>query len=197
MTYTVQDHYFRRAKKEDYLARSVYKLEQIQKKYKILRAGARVLDLGAAPGSWLQLAGSIAGHSGFVAGIDIKPFEHSFPRHVLTFEGDIFDEEFTGKILDAYGPFDVVLSDMAPSTSGIRVADCARSALLFERALEIARSALKPEGHFLGKIFQGSEFHAILIEIKKQFAQVRVIRPDATRKQSKEVYILAMHLKRK
>jgi 23S rRNA (uridine2552-2'-O)-methyltransferase len=197
MTFTVQDHYFRRAKKENYLARAFYKLEEIQNKYKVLRPGNRVLDLGAAPGSWLQLADGIVGRSGLAVGIDLKPIEHSFPAHVLTFQGDIYDQDFLAQILERFAPFDVVLSDMAPSTSGIKVADSARSALLFESALEIAKSALRPRGHFLGKIFQGSEFHAILTDIKKHFAQVRVVRPEATRKQSKEVYILAMHLKKK
>ena len=197
MTYIVQDHYFLRAKKESYLARAFYKLEEVQNRYKILRPGNRVLDLGAAPGSWLQLTAGIVGRSGLVAGIDLKPVDHSFPDHVLTFQGDIFDQDFVAAICEQLAPFDVVLSDMAPSTSGIRVADSARSALLFERALEIARFALKPKGNFLGKIFHGSELHPILADIKKHFAQVRVVRPDATRKQSKEVYILAMHLKQK
>jgi 23S rRNA (uridine2552-2'-O)-methyltransferase len=196
MAFTVQDHYFRKAKKQHYLTRAVYKLEEIQKKYKILRKGCRVLDLGAAPGSWIQLARGIIGQSGLIVGIDLKPIEHPFPNSVVTLQGDIFDREFVEATLRDHLPFDVVLSDMAPATSGIRVADSARSALLFERAFEIARWALQPGGTFLAKIFHGSEFHQLLAELKKQFGQTRVIRPEATRKQSKEIYVLALNLKR-
>ena len=197
MAFTVQDHYFLKAKKEHYLARAIYKLEEIQKKYKILRVGDRVLDLGAAPGSWIQLTGGIVGKSGLVVGIDLKPIGHTFPNNVLTLQGDIFDLEFVETALHGHVPFDIVLSDMAPATSGIRVADSARSALLFERAFEIARGALKPGGTFLAKIFHGSEFHQLLAEVKKDFGQTRAIRPEATRKQSREIYILAMNLRRK
>ena len=195
MAFTVQDHYFHKAKKQHYLARAVYKLEEIQKKYKILKAGDRVLDLGAAPGSWIQLASGVVGRSGLVVGIDLKPIEHAFPNHVATLAGDIFDRGFIEAALRDRLPFDVVLSDMAPATSGIKVADSARSALLFERALEIAGWALRPGGTFLAKIFQGSEFHQLLSEVKKQFVSTRAIRPQATRKQSREIYILAMNLK--
>ncbi len=195
MTFDFRDHYFQKAKKDNYLARAVYKLEEIQKKYRILRPGNRVLDLGAAPGSWIQLAEKVSGPSGLVVGIDIKAIEKTFPGHVVTMRGDIFDREFVETGLRDYIPFDVVLSDMAPSTSGIRVADSARSALLFERAFEIALSVLKPGGTFLAKIFQGTEFHQLLIEVKKRFQQTRVVKPEASRKQSREIYILALNLK--
>lgn len=195
MTFTVQDHYFRMAKKQHYLARAIYKLEEIQKRFKILKAGDRVLDLGAAPGSWIQLAGGIVGGAGRVVGIDLKPIEHAFPKQVVTLQGDIFDHGFVESALRDYVPFNVVLSDMAPATSGIRVADTARSALLFERALEVALWALAPGGSFLAKLFHGSEFHRLLAEIKKQFGLTRVVRPEATRKQSREIYILAMNRK--
>jgi 23S rRNA (uridine2552-2'-O)-methyltransferase len=197
MAFTVQDHYFRKAKKENFLARAFYKLEEIQNRHKILRRGDRVLDLGAAPGSWIQLAEGVVGPSGLVLGIDLKPIEHTFPKHVITLQGDIFDREFVDASLAEYVPFDVVLSDMAPSTSGVKVADAARSALLFERAFEISRAVLKPGGTFLAKIFQGSEFHELLLETKMQFRQTKVIKPDASRKQSKEIYILALNLKQK
>ena len=196
MAFTVQDHYFLKAKKQHYLARAVYKLEEIQKKYKILRAGCRVLDLGAAPGSWIQLARGVVGQSGLIVGIDLKPIEHPFPNRVVTLQGDIFDREFVEEALRGHLPFHVVLSDMAPATSGIKVADSARSALLFERAFEIACWALQPGGTFLAKIFHGSEFHQLLAQLKQQFGRTRVIRPEATRKQSREIYILAMNLKR-
>ncbi|MCE5334027.1 MAG: RlmE family RNA methyltransferase [Desulfobacteraceae bacterium] len=197
MAFTVQDHYFRKAKKEHYLARAIYKLEEIQKKYRILRGGNRVLDLGASPGSWIQLASGIVGPSGLVVGIDLKPIGHVFPAYVTTVQGDIFDREFVDATLAPFIPFDVVLSDMAPSTSGVKVADSARCALLFERAFEIALTALRPGGTFLAKIFQGSEFHQLLSDVKKYFGQTRVVKPEASRKQSKEIYILALNLKQK
>jgi 23S rRNA (uridine2552-2'-O)-methyltransferase len=193
MAFTVQDHYFRKAKKENYLARAVYKLEEIQKRFKILKAGDRVLDLGAAPGSWIQLASGIVGGAGLVFGIDLKPIEHAFPKYVVTLQGDIFDQDFIETVLRDHVPFNAVLSDMAPATSGIKAADSARSALLFERAFEVALWALAPGGTFLAKLFHGSDFHRLLAEAKKQFAQTRVVRPAATRKQSKEIYILALN----
>ena len=122
MAFTVQDHYFRKAKKQNYLARAIYKLEEIQNKHKILRPGHRVLDLGAAPGSWIQLVSGVVGPSGRVVGIDLKRIEHAFPKHVITLQGDIFEREFVEESLQDHLPFDVVLSDMAPSTSGIKVA---------------------------------------------------------------------------
>lgn len=197
MAFRVQDHYFRKAKQERFLARAVYKLEEIQNKYKILRRGDRVLDLGAFPGSWMQLTVRVVGPAGLVVGVDLKPIGHPFPKNVVTLQGDIFDREFVEAGLRDYPPFDVVLSDMAPATSGIRVADSARSALLFDRAFEISLAALKPGGTFLAKIFQGCEFHQSLAEVKKRFRPTRVIKPDASRKQSREIYILALNLQEK
>ncbi len=196
MTFTVQDHYFHKAKKEQYLSRAIYKLEEIQKKYRILRPGHRVLDLGAAPGSWIQLEARVVGPTGLVVGIDLKPIEYAFQNRVITLQGDIFDREFIDAALGDHTPFDAVLSDMAPSTSGIKMADSARSSLLFERAVEIAREVLKPGGTFLAKLFHGSEFHKLLSELKKEYGQTRAIRPEATRKQSREIYILALNLKK-
>ena len=196
MTYAFQDHYFHRAKKEHVLARAVYKLEEIQNRYKLLKPGYRVLDLGAFPGSWLQFTGDIIGSKGLVIGVDMKNLTHSFPGNVIFLQHDIFEPGFAEELAAGYAPIDVVLSDMAPATSGIRVADSARSALLFEQALRVAKMTLKPHGHFLAKIFQGPDFHGLLPEVKKTFTQVKVVKPAASRKQSKEVYILAMGFKR-
>lgn len=196
MSFTFQDHYFHRAKKENYLARAVYKLDEIQKKHKILRAGNRVLDLGAAPGSWMQLTAGIVGPSGLVVGVDLKGIEHSFPPHVVVMQRDIFEEGFEADLLRDFAPFDVILSDMAPATCGIKAADSARSELLFEQAFHLATVLLKPQGHFLSKIFQGSDFHNLLLEVKRRFGAVKVVKPDASRKQSKEIYILAMRFKK-
>ncbi|ABK16692.1 RlmE family RNA methyltransferase [Syntrophobacter fumaroxidans] len=196
MSYTVRDHYFHKAKKEHYLARAVYKLQEIQDRYKILKPGNRVLDLGAAPGSWMQFAREIVGPSGLVVGVDLKGVEHRFPEGVVVLQGDVTDPELARSLSVEHGPFDVVLSDMAPSTSGIRVADSARSALLFESALEMARSALRPGGHFVAKLFQGAEFHVLLQAVKRDFEWVKVTKPDASRKQSKEIYVIGMRLRK-
>lgn len=196
MSYTVRDHYFHKAKKEHYLARAVYKLQEIQDRYKILKPGNRVLDLGAAPGSWMQFAREIVGASGLVVGVDLKGVEHRFPEGVVVLQGDVTDPGLARSLSVEHGPFDVVLSDMAPSTSGIRVADSARSALLFESALEMARSALRPGGHFVAKLFQGAEFHVLLQAVKRDFEWVKVTKPDASRKQSKEIYVIGMRLRK-
>jgi len=190
-----QDHYFHRAKKERYLARAVYKLEEIQNKHRLLHAGDRVLDLGAAPGSWMQLTSRVIGSKGLLVGVDIRKIDHPFPGHVVVVQGDIFDRELMEQLATQYAPFDVLLSDMAPATSGIRVADSARSALLFERAMELVPLMLKSQGHFLAKIFQGQEFHELLTAVKRLFSRVKVVKPDASRKTSREIYILGMHLK--
>lgn len=197
MTHPYQDHYFHRAKKEHYLARAVYKLQEIQNKHRLVRPGDRVLDLGAAPGSWIQLTSRIVGPKGLVVGVDLQPITHPFPENVVTLQQDIFDEAVGGLLASRYGPFDVVLSDMAPRTSGVKSADAARSELLFERALDLACHVLRPGGHFLAKIFQGDAFHALLAGVKKSFRRVKVVKPDASRKQSREIYVLAMEFKGK
>lgn len=196
MKYPFQDHYFHRAKKDRFLARAVYKLDEVQNKYRLLRSGDRVLDLGAAPGSWMQLTSRVVGPKGLVVGVDMKPIEQAFPPHVVVLNRDIVSPDFARELTAQYAPFDVVLSDMAPATCGIRSADSARSALLFETALELARMTLKAQGHFMAKIFQGSDFHDLLVEVKRNFGWVKVVKPDASRKISKEIYILAMRFKK-
>ena len=193
--YKIHDYYFKRAKEQGFLARAVYKLEEIQKRYRILRRGQRVLDLGAAPGSWLQFTERIIGPKGFLVGVDLQPINHPFPEHVTTVQGDVCDPAFVEDLRANYAPFDVVLSDMSPKVSGIKVADAARSALLAEQALLIARETLVAQGHFLTKILQGPDFHKFLVEVKRLFSWVKVVKPTASRKQSREVYILAMRFK--
>lgn len=193
-SYRFQDHYFHRAKKDHYLARAVYKLEEIQNRHRLMRPGDRVLDLGAAPGSWVQLASGVVGPRGRVVAVDIKPMEHPFEGNVTVLQADVFDDALV-ELLRDHAPFDAVLSDMAPATSGIRSADSARSSLLFERALVVAEGTLRPGGHFLAKIFQGSEFHDLLVRVKRRFRRVKVVKPDASRKMSKEIYILGMEYK--
>ena len=143
-----QDHYAIRAKKENYPARSVYKLKEIQHRYGLISAGDRVLDLGCAPGSWLQLAAELVGARGAVIGIDLKPVTVKLPDHAVAYTGNILeDDPELEQHLDL--PFDVVISDMAPATTGHRDVDAARSLQLCEAALAIAQKRLRTGGRFL------------------------------------------------
>ena len=186
-----QDHYFKRAKKEGFPARSVYKLEEIDRRVRLFRPGQRVLDLGSHPGSWLQYCARAVGQRGLVVGVDTRPMSLELPRHVHLYQADVFELQPTD-LQHVASTFDVVLSDLAPATTGIRSADSARSALLFERALALAGELLVPGGHFLGKIFQGRDFDSMVRNMKRMFRHVRGMKPRATRKESKEIYLLGM-----
>lgn len=185
-----QDAYGRRAKREGYAARSVYKLEEIDAKLKILRRGARVLDLGAFPGSWTAYAAEKVQREGRVLGIDLTPFKGELPPNAEMREGDAL--EIDPSALGGPASFDVVLSDMAPSTTGHRFTDQARSEELFLRALAVAESLLAPGGAFVGKIFQGGDFQNMKEEVRRRFTTVRIVRPKATRKESYEVYLCGL-----
>jgi 23S rRNA (uridine2552-2'-O)-methyltransferase len=185
------DVFHRRAKQQGFAARSVFKLEEIDKKYRLLRRGARVLDLGCRPGSWLQYAAGVVGSDGALVGIDRTPLDQPVPGARIVV-GDVFAvaiEELKGP-LDA---FDVVLSDMAPDTSGVRSVDQARSEALFERALEIAELTLSKSGHFVGKLFQGPDWQRLIGRAREGFAEVRTVKPAGSRKESIEQYVVAMN----
>lgn len=182
-----QDSFGRRARSEGFPARSVYKLEEIDRRTQLLRKGQRVLDLGASPGAWTMYAARQVGPTGHVLGIDIKEGETALPAHaeIRVFDANEIDMGELGK------PFDVVMSDMAPNTTGH--GDQFRSYELFMRALEIAVGVLKPGGTFVGKIFQGAEFEDARDEARKHFEKVRIIRPKATRTESYEVFIVGLN----
>ena len=146
------DAAYRRAKKEQYAGRAVFKLEELDAKFRLFKAGGRVLDLGCWPGSWLQFVAPRIGEEGLAVGVDLKAVTIDLPEHVHTFEGDVFKlrpEAFVKK----FGAFTAVISDMAPHTSGDRAGDQHGSEELFLRALTIARGSLRPGGHFAAKIF--------------------------------------------
>ncbi len=191
---TWQDHYTRRAKKEQYPARSVYKLEEIQQKFKLIRSGQRVLDLGCAPGSWLLYAAKIVGDKGQVVGVDLKPLSEKLPANAVVHTGDVFDEN-AGFWNQVAGQFDLILSDMAPSTTGSSSVDAARSFYLCEAALAVARKRLKPGGGFACKIFQGEEFEQMVAAVTDVFKQQKIFKPQSCRKASKEIYIIGMNRK--
>ncbi len=190
-----QDHYFREAKREGFSARSVYKLEEIDKRVRLLRSGQRVLDLGCHPGSWLQYCARVVGKRGLVVGVDTRQVSIELPSHVHFLQADVF-EVSPADLHHLSRVFDVVLSDLAPATTGIRSVDSNRSHMLFQRALTLADHLLEPGGHFLAKVFQGSGFDAITQQLKGKFRKVRVIKPRATRKVSKEIYLLALDKKK-
>jgi 23S rRNA (uridine2552-2'-O)-methyltransferase len=183
-----QDHYTRRALKEGYPARSAYKLEEIQQRHRVLRPGDRVLDLGCAPGSWLMVAARWVGDRGRVTGVDLKPVRRDLPENAGALTGDVFD--LADAVLSER--FDVVLSDMAPDTTGNRVVDAARSLALSEAALHVARERLRPGGRFVCKIFQGEDFQAFSAAVRETFQEHAIFKPLSTRKSSREVYLIGL-----
>lgn len=182
------DHYTLLARKENYPARSVYKLKEIQQKVNIIKKGSRILDLGCAPGSWLLYAAEQTGHTGKVSGIDLKQVEVALPANARAVKGDVFDFDF--RSLEP--PFDLVTSDMAPSTTGRKDIDAARSYELSLAALDVAVQLLKPGGSFVCKIFQGSGFDSFVATVKKKFKAQKIFKPQSCRKESKEIYIIGI-----
>lgn len=186
-----EDHYTRRAREEQWLARSVYKIEEIDKKVRLLHAGDRVLDLGCYPGSWSQYSVSKTGPKGHVVGVDLKKPDRFFSPCFKFIQADVLsvDVEYIAKEV---GPRDVVISDLAPATSGIRVTDASRSMELALKALSIGLAVLKTGGHFLCKVFEGPDVTALRAELARHFSKVQTLRPSAVRKASTEIYLLAM-----
>lgn len=184
------DHYTDKAKKAGYRARSVYKLEAIQEKFSIIRPGDTVLDIGAAPGSWTQLALEIVGSDGRVVAVDLAPVSVG-GGELITIEGDLYDGE-TQAALEAHAPYGVILSDAAPATTGNRTLDTARSAGLVELVLHLADAWLGPGGNLVVKIFQGGEEQTILKNMRNSFESARAYRPKATRKESFETYLIGL-----
>ncbi|MBL7198924.1 MAG: RlmE family RNA methyltransferase [Anaerolineae bacterium] len=183
------DPYFQKAKAEGYRARSAYKLLQIQEKFRVLRAGQSVLDLGAAPGSWSQVAAKIVGSTGTVVAVDLQAIE-PIPR-VTAIQGDITSPGTQRQMIEAAGgPVDVVLSDAAPNTSGIRERDHALSVELVYAALDVARQSLKPGGHFVAKVFEGEDLPPLIARLRGHFPLVKPHYPEATRQESREIFLV-------
>jgi 23S rRNA (uridine2552-2'-O)-methyltransferase len=185
-----RDPYFRRAKAEGYRARSAYKLLQIQEKHKLIRRGDVVLDLGAAPGGWSQVASQLVGDQGNVVAVDLAAME-PLPG-VMSVQADMLDPDTLPTLLEALGGLaDVVLCDAAPQVTGIRVADHARSIHLAEGALEITRHVLRPGGHFVVKVFEGGDFPAYLRMVRRAFRSAKPTHPAASRQESRELFVVA------
>ena len=185
---TRHDRFHQKAKKQGFLARAVFKLEEIDQQFKIFKPGQRVLDLGCSPGSWLQYARGKVGERGVLVGLDRGPLRGDVAGARIVV-GDVMAMD--PKILLGELPaFDVVLSDMAPDTSGIRSLDQARSEALFERALEIATLLLAPGGNFVGKLFQGPDFKKLTEEVRAKFDIAKTAKPASSRQISIEQYVI-------
>ena len=182
------DAFFRKARNEGFAARAVYKLEDIDRRVRLFHPGARVLDLGCRPGSWMQYACKAVGPHGKVVGVDRLPLPDPVPgAHVIV--ADIYslsDEELLYGLL----AYDVVLSDMAPDTTGIRATDQSRSANLVEEALARAERLLAPLGAFVAKVFQSPEVEKLRKRMAERFTDVRLLKPEASRQQSSELYLV-------
>ena len=189
------DHYTRLAQDDQFAARSAYKLQEIQQKHRVLKRGARVLDLGCAPGSWLQFAARSVGPQGRLVGIDLTPVTIVLADIVTVITADVADAQAH---LAALGQtrFDVVLSDMAPATTGNRHVDEARSIGLCEAALAVAEQTLVAGGHFVCKIFQGPDYKAFADAVKTRFERQTALRPHSTRKASREVFVIGLNKKK-
>lgn len=185
-----QDAFGKRAQKEGYPARSVYKLEEIDRRLRVFRRGQRVLDLGASPGSWTLYAANKVGREGKVTALDLNPARTALPPQAQYQTGDVM--EIGSAELGGPHSFEVVMSDMAPKTSGARERDQFRSFELYQRALEIAEAVLVPGGVFIGKLFQGAEFQQARSATQERFDQVRLIKPEASRDESYEIFLIGL-----
>jgi 23S rRNA (uridine2552-2'-O)-methyltransferase len=186
----LHDEFFRKAQAQGYLARSAYKLKQIQQAKQIIRPGDRVLDLGCAPGAWLQVAAELVGPQGRVGGIDLQRLRGAFAGNVRHAVGDAFEID-PAELLELVGgeKYDVLLSDMAPKTSGVN--DHERSIALCQRVLELAGDVLKPTGNLAMKVFEGGMYPDLLETTGMMFTRVKGYKPKASRGVSREMYVVA------
>jgi 23S rRNA (uridine2552-2'-O)-methyltransferase len=192
MSYRLRDSYYKKAKQQGYRSRAAYKLLELQERFRILRAGESVVDLGAAPGGWLQVAAKLVGPRGKVLGVDLQPIEPLNQKNIIIVQGDIAALETEQRIMEYLGrPTDSVISDVAPKLTGIRDTDEARSLELNGTALAVAKRLLRPGGNFLIKSFVSEELRSFSAELEKQFRSVQRTRPDASRKGSSEIYFFA------
>lgn len=186
--YKRADHFTVEAKKQGYPARSVFKLEEIDRRIRLLRPGMHVLDLGAAPGSWMLYTAQKIGRNGKLLAVDLSEITVPIPENTTFVQGDALSLE--NEALAMYAPYDLVLSDMAPNTTGNRLGDQTRSYELFMRALAVAEKLLKPGGGFVGKIFMGEDFTNAKKDVKRVFAEERAIKPEGTRSSSYELFLI-------
>ncbi len=191
-----QEYYYKKAKAENYRSRATYKLSQTIAKYNFIKYGDVVVDLGAAPGGWIQAARKVAGKKGFVLGVDLKaiaPFEQAYVRTIIC---DMTEPSAIDEIL-SFLPrkADVVLSDMSPNISGVWDMDHARQIDLATKALHTALKILRPNGNFFVKVFEGDLANDYIQSVKQHFEEVKLVKPKASRTKSSEMYLLALGMR--
>jgi 23S rRNA (uridine2552-2'-O)-methyltransferase len=191
-----RDYYYKKAKTENYRSRATYKLSQVARKYHFINRGDVVVDLGAAPGGWIQAARKIVGKTGFVLGVDLKPIAPFPQEYVRTLMADFTEPETLQQIIDFLPrKADVVLSDASPNISGIWEVDHARQIDLASQALDIALNILRQSGNFFAKVFEGDLLAGFVGKVANHFESVKVLKPKASRAKSSELFLLAMNLK--
>jgi 23S rRNA (uridine2552-2'-O)-methyltransferase len=188
--YKGADRFTVAAKQQGYPARSVFKLEEIDRRIRIIKPGMHVLDLGAAPGSWTLYTGQKIGRNGKLLSVDLQAIDIPVPENTTLLQGDALSLE--NEALEMYAPYDVVLSDMAPNTTGNRIGDQTRSFELFMRALAVAEKLGKPGGSFVGKIFMGEDFPLAKKAVKRIFEEERALRPEGVRTNSFELFLVGL-----
>jgi 23S rRNA (uridine2552-2'-O)-methyltransferase len=191
----VRDYYFKKAKKDKYPARSIYKLEEVQQKYHFLHPGDSVLDLGCHPGSWSLYASEVVGKRGIVVGVDLQETTAEVRPEGAEIHWlcqDIMEPELIVRVRKFRPAFKVLISDLAPKTTGSRWADHQQSLQLVRRTLALAEILLYDHGHYICKIFQGEDFPEFVQEVKDRFETVKVVKPKSSRTESREVFVLGM-----
>jgi len=183
------------AKEQGYRSRAAFKLKQLNRRFGFLIGAKHILDIGSAPGGWLQVSAEAVGEDGLVVGVDMGRIEGLGLNNVKTIIGDITDAETLEKLKKRFPEgVDVVLSDLSPNVSGVWEVDHLRQIDLARAALSVSKSILRPEGWFVVKVFQGPEYNAFLKEVKDSFSLVKAVKPKASRKESAEVYLVAKEL---
>lgn len=190
----LNDHYLQKSRADDYRSRAAYKLEEIDQKYRLIKPGMKILDLGAAPGSWTQYAlRKVSGKAKIIAIdlLEIAPIEGA-----VILQGDIRDQQKQAQIIElAPNGLDMILSDMAPDTTGVHYADTENSAMLVHLALDIAEKLLKPGGSFVAKVFEGAEYQQLLQRARKLFGFAKSFNPKASLNRSRELFLVAQNFK--
>ena len=191
-----REYYYKKAKEENYRSRATYKLVQANEKYGFIQRDDIVVDLGAAPGGWIQAARKMTGKNGFVLGVDLKPIDPFTQEYIRTIIADFTETGAVEQIL-SFLPrkADVVLSDAAPNIIGVWEVDHARQIDLATKALEIAQCILRPNGNFFVKVFEGDLLNDFMLTVKALFDTVKMVKPQASRAKSSEMYLLALGLK--
>jgi 23S rRNA (uridine2552-2'-O)-methyltransferase len=192
-----KDFYYQQAKSNDFRSRATYKLLQTIEKHELIRSGDVVVDLGAAPGGWIQASRKTVGEKGFVLGIDLKPIEPVQFSNVVTIVGDITDSQIVDRVREILPrQADVLISDVSPNVSGIWELDHARQIDLAQKSMEIAKSTLRCGGNLFMKVFQGDMLNDFVLDVRIHFSTVRLVKPKASRPKSSELYVLARGLKK-